>query len=271
MTHPGDNTNIHDGIEACRPGSDDLQLPEMSHVAEALAEDTALLQTYADVQGWDAKAAAAFRDVEPPAELQNRLLAALADERGTMGEMPAPATRKSPRHDDSSRRLLIGGVLAASLLMALGVGAAVWNWPSPANEEVWVATATNLHGSLSGEWETGDAPSDRPSFARLQHGVSATGWTSVHSTLDRNAVAYRLVHPRGTTATLFVFRPRQVDPRLPLAPPVEPSQRNSRLTTGVWTSDGLVYALVVDGGRQPYQSFLRSGSIAMLLCLLPLA
>ena len=272
MTDSGDNTNVYHGIESCRPGSDDLQLPEMSHVANAIAADPALEECYHDVQEWDTNVAAAFRDVPAPEGLQERLLAALAEQRLDVDEKPEPPAKTVSRRDDSSRRLWIGGALAASLLIALGVSATVWNWSTPVAVETWVATVTELHGSLPDAWKTAEAaPSDRPSFARLQRDVSVLGWMPIKSKFDSSAVAYRLEHPRGATATLFVFRPAAIDPNLPLAPPAEPSQRNSRLTTGVWTSDGLVYALVVDGGREQYQGFLRSNSVAALLRWLPLA
>jgi hypothetical protein len=88
------------------------------------------------------------------------------------------------------------------------------------------------------------------------------GWTNAEVLGDDAAVAYRYTRARGTRATLLVFQPATIDPNLPLAPPLNPSQ-SSGVTVGAWTSNGLVYALVVDGGVQQYQGFLRSSSIAM--------
>ena len=259
MTTSGDNTNVFEGIDACRPGSDDIHLPELSHVAEAIAADEELKDSYSSVQRSDSAMAEAFHDVGTPPGLQDRLLAALAEEK---------PEAKSSEKSLVSRRTLVGGALAASLLLALGVGLSIWSQPSPATLEAWVAAADVLQGELNaGVWEDMEsAPVERPATNQLHRQVNFANWKPVKHQFDRNAVAYRLVRG-GANATLFVFQPETIDSSLPLAPTIVPAKKSSQSATGVWTSNDLVYVLVVDRPGK-YEDFLNGGAIAKIFVLL---
>ena len=65
------------GIDACRPGSRDLQSPQLQAVAEHLRSDRAARETYHRLQQFDACVTEAFHDVSVPADLGHRILARL--------------------------------------------------------------------------------------------------------------------------------------------------------------------------------------------------
>ena len=266
MSAAGDKSNILEALEACRADSDDLQLPEMSHLAETLGDDDELRQRLADVQRSDAGLKNAFRDVPTPDGLQERLLAALAEAEAESEEATLTDEKPTPAHRSTSpsRRWFLVGSTAAALALAVGIGALIMNWRGPLDANTWATSAMQLQSSLSqSAWEMDKPePAQRPAFDRWQRGVTGQGWQPIDNPWDDEAVAYRLFNRGGTTATLFVFQPRSVDANLPLAPPTEPVQRTSLSTAGVWTNNGLVYVLVVNGGVQQYQSFLRPNQIA---------
>ena len=71
------DAEIRDAIESCRPGSDDLGLPEMAPLAQALSADAALRASFNRIQRLDRRIVAATRDVPVPAGLAERVLARL--------------------------------------------------------------------------------------------------------------------------------------------------------------------------------------------------
>jgi len=138
-----------------------------------------------------------------------------------------------------------------------------WYQEVPPGAEEIVAAAVQMHQGLgSATWNRGDAPpAARPGSDRLHHDLTLVGWSRVAGLGDDNAVAYRFRNRHGVTGTLLVFRPGSIDPNLPLAPPQNP-RHSSGVTAAAWRSDGLVYALVVDGRTEQYQSFVRANSMA---------
>jgi hypothetical protein len=277
MSDASNKTKLLTAIEACRPGSDDVALPEMSQLADAMSSDPEIVDRYERTQSSDAALAAAFREVELPTGLEDRLRAALesqgeiASEDQAKSDHDTPSSSKSLAPQQPSRRWMLAGGLAACALMAAGIGLTLTDWSSPAGREELASAAVDLHQQLTpDDWRFDTpAPTDRPAFDRLQRDVIAGGWAPVDVAGDSRGIAYRFTHRRGATATLFVFRPGAIDPNLPLAPPLDPARPTSRVTAGVWTNGTLVYALVVDGGIQQYQSFIRSNSVAIVTAPAP--
>ena len=88
-----DDRTLRERIDACRPGSNDLDQPEMADVARLLEKDARVRQLYLSVQRNDESLAAAFRDVSVPAGFEGRILAAMAENGGVpamYGAEPAP-------------------------------------------------------------------------------------------------------------------------------------------------------------------------------------
>ena len=69
---------FQESIDACRPGSDDLRMPEMAHLAKRVAEDPKTCGEYERAQRLDATIGKVFQDVPVPDGLSARLLASLA-------------------------------------------------------------------------------------------------------------------------------------------------------------------------------------------------
>ena len=284
MSHSPDMSKLLLGIEACRPGSDDIDAPqfaeELGDAARAIASDEQAELLYTRIQQSDTAVAKAFHDVDVPTRLQDRLLAALEADAGSedsvaTDEGDGAAERPSPKSVATPASLspligsptLIGGALAASVLVASVIGYRLWNQPSAAGLDEVVASATQLHSEVTTDQLTsvgGALPDERPASDRMRRDLNSVGWAKVAGLGDESAVAYRYRQQRGGEATLMVFRPKTIDANLPLAPPLNPAH-SSGVTVGVWTSGGLVYALVVDGGVQQYQGFIRSSSVASLI------
>ncbi|MCA9271086.1 MAG: hypothetical protein KDA41_21540, partial [Planctomycetales bacterium] len=70
--------NLPEGIEACRPGRDDLGLPELAEVRNRLQTDEDLRARFEQIQHSDEAIAAAFGRIATPDGLQQRLLERLA-------------------------------------------------------------------------------------------------------------------------------------------------------------------------------------------------
>ena len=78
-----DEPRIHEAIDACRPGGDDLQLPELQPLAARIQEDAELRERFEQLQALDRAIGREFCDVEVPDGLEERLLAKLAWEGGS--------------------------------------------------------------------------------------------------------------------------------------------------------------------------------------------
>lgn len=65
---------ILEGIEACRPGSDDLQSAELADIAREVESDPQALAAYKAVQDWDAAVSAAVEQVAVPSGLAERIV-----------------------------------------------------------------------------------------------------------------------------------------------------------------------------------------------------
>src|SRR3954452_18334797 len=71
---------IVEGIEACRPGSDDLSSPELSDIARRVDADPSVKAAYENVQAWDLVIQNGMENVAVPQQLAERLLARLQAE-----------------------------------------------------------------------------------------------------------------------------------------------------------------------------------------------
>ena len=99
------------------------------------------------------------------------------------------------------------------------------------------------------------APAGYPVDGQLRPGLP-TRWRWVGDFLGYSAVAYDLVGPDQTQATLYVLRANTTG--LPALPATEPesSAATGQCSVSAWQSAGRVYVLIVDGGRSRYQQFL---------------
>ncbi|HEY1785223.1 MAG TPA: hypothetical protein VGG30_06720 [Pirellulales bacterium] len=259
---------FHDEIDACRPGSRDLDEPEMSQLAEALAHDPQLRSRYDALQRLDARLVEAFAAVPVPAGLAARLIAGVQNNAGLL-EAPAPSTAPlvvaapapqtiplsaSPARRAIPRRRVLAA-LAASLLVATGLWAAFRGPSAPAAGEVTTEAAEWFAG-LADQWQPiAEAPAKLPLPAAIVG--NPRGWQTVSKAVARRGVVYSLAQGPKARAVLFVLSARR--PGLPAAPPLAPQSTTGGLTISAWQSQGLVYVLVVEGDERAYRRFLQPG------------
>lgn len=251
------NPSWEEALEACRPGSDDLASePELQALAAAVAAQADLEERFERLQRLDTQLAAAFQEVPVPADLADRLLAdcsaaAQAAPRPTLGKQ---AFRHGPRRLWAALGTL---ATAAAVLWAVWLGAS----GRPAlSKEALVQEAHRQFAAAVGDRSSqtlleSPAPEAYPLSSELRRGLS-TRWRWIGDFLGYSGVAYDLVGPDQTKATLYVLRGDAL--ALPTLPSSEPEQSaaTGQCSVTAWQTEGLVYVLIVDGGPHRYQQFL---------------
>ena len=218
-----------EGIESCRPGSDDLQSPELADVARAVRDDPQAQSTYARVQKSDAAIRAAMEQVPVPVGLAARIVTALAADAlatssasngaqtsrvpsGTILAGAVSAAQQVEHAEDQvvatsrpsrrawSRRdwLAIGAAMAATVVVAVGVQ----KYLDTGDDAPLDALADRWLSELGPTWhDMQQMPKGFVVPAAIT--AEATGWQAIGRT---KGVAYRLVHATAGTAQLFVVR-----------------------------------------------------------------
>jgi hypothetical protein len=259
---------IIEGIEACRPGSDDVLSAEFKDLAHCVEHDPEAQIAYQRVQKWDAAVAAAMEQVTVPAGLAERIVDRLnsADSVPTSGDVglgtvamdavamdavelhkPTPAGR---RHGSRRRRLAVVSSLAAALLVAAFVGV-LWQ---PRSSSPIEKIAEGWMQQL-GPWQSIQrAPHDFPVPSAVV--ASPTAWQRVGNVASGRGVAYQLSNARAGAAMLFVVKLSVAGS--PPAPPVSPQSTTGGKAIGYWQIGGLLYVLVVEGDERSYREFVNS-------------
>lgn len=269
---PNHEREIHEALEACRPGSDDISDPAMAFLEAELAVRPELDERYERLQRLDLKLAEAFAAVTVPPGLAERILADLSTSPSAPaatvdgGEIPrAEAQEPSPPVAAVSRQRSLrwflasaaGVVAAASLLVIVLLGT---RRVEPITKDTVFQEATALFAravTAAPEGQLLDArtePRDYP-FSRELVRFPQVRWRWVKSFLGGAGVVYDLVAPDQTRANLYVIRGRL--PGLPATPGnPERSAATGQFSVGAWENHGLLYVLVVKGGPRDYQQFL---------------
>jgi hypothetical protein len=276
-------------LDACRQDSDDLQQDEMHEFAQRAASDPALRTTLERSYRWDRAISKGLKQVDVPANLAARLLAAVsrsetnrvADE---VVSVTPPAASSAPSVPPAAVRL-IPIVTASSSpiaarsqtffrgrrLAALGLGLAV----TAAAAFVLVAFLPQAAESItpntldrqvcrwaesvkSGQWRDKDLPvKDFPLSLSLQ--LTARKWQRLSKSLSDDPVVCYDLTPRGARAVLlFVMRTSRTV-SLPNRPG-RPTLDTEMLSVGAWsdaTKQGIVYALAVEGNAERFQELIR--------------
>jgi len=249
---------IIEGLEACRPGSDDLHLPELSDVERRVELEPEARIAYERIQAWDAAVCDAMEQVPVPSGLAERILGRL-EAAAELGATPVPAlpfernaeqqqSRSSRQSGVSARRrwLAAGSLAAASLLVA----AFLSTWLKTDTDRPLESQADGWLQDLAAKWE----PVERaPRGFELPLGVTATpsGWQHIG---NPRGVAFRLSDRNAATATLFVVRLSGAG--LPMAPPAVPQSTTGGKAVAYWQKGPLVYVLVIEGNERSYRNFV---------------
>jgi len=261
---------IREGIEACRPASDDLDSPELADVARRVKDDPQARLAYDRVQEYDAAILKSIDDVSVPPGLSERILERLCAARDESANgrskdllagvvaaassareaTPDAQVSPAPRRLALSRRHLTGAALTALLACVLLV--VVINLMQEPSDLALPDLADQWQVKLDDNWQQmADAPADFALPGAVL--VKPAGWQWIDRYTTVPVVAYELVHAKAGKAMLYVARMTRNG--LPSAPPLTP-QSTSGKAVAYWQSGSHVYVLVVEHERN-YRAFVR--------------
>jgi hypothetical protein len=240
-----DDRRIVEAIDACRPGSNDLDAPELKELATRLGEDPRVAATFESLQRWDVTIGEAMDRVPVPKGLRESIAASLMAAEPQSGEVVPTVPSQAP---PSARRAWLGLAVAASVATAL---ASVWYWsrdvPVTA-EDLWMRVDAWRHQIDPSAWRSASsAPEGYPASPRVLG--RRFGW----QTVGLGVVAYDLAGPDSLPAVLLVVRARIEG--LPQRPPTSATWTQNR-SMAAWQSGRLLYVLVVDGPPARYRRLL---------------
>ncbi len=257
---------IIEGIEACRPDSDDLQAADLSDVAHRVADDPAAQAAYRHVQSWDAAIVGAMEQVSVPGGLAERILDRLqAAEANTTSLSVSvvdltpteaePTASPLPSRRQFSRKQWLTAVstMAAALLVAVYLG----GWLGRGHETSVEAIADGWLQQLGPTWQNmRKVPQGYAIPAAIT--ASPSGWQRIGQVANGRGVAYQLAHPTAGTAKLFVAPLPVKGLPMPMAPPGAPQSTTGGKAVSYWQSGSLLYVLIVDGGERSYRAFVST-------------
>jgi hypothetical protein len=282
---------LREAIDACRPGSADLALPELARLAEAAERDPEVAAELARGQRFDGLLAEALDDVPVPAGLADRLLARAAPEYLKASVQSAVASSESavaaaavslpptndeasiteatPKHRSTRRGVLwrlaaVASAALAVLVIAWVAGPLAWGPTAPR-----VVSSQDLLVEIDG-WMDPSAQGNlgwRQMTAKVPAGFSKPTsvvvpprqWRSFKTGAGDAAVAYELSSVPGSRATLFVVATEARYPVGPLPFTTVPGATGGRQIAG-WQSATHLYVLVIEQGP-PAEQYLRRPSV----------
>lgn len=270
-------------IDACRPGSDDLRLPELAGLAQAVETDSQVAEALAKAHARDIVLCDALQEVPIPSGLADRLLDAVklsaprsdvadaavpaqvaAAEVGaisTSTEEAEPSVALPTRNQRSSRRWFAASIAAVAAAAVLAIAYGTWNRAQPQSftkaqlarmAEGWydqALPAAGWAGSVSKKTLTA-YPID-PAIR-----VPARNERTMHLQGAASGVAYDLTPSGKDRAILFVLR---TPDRFDVAPIAYTTLRpTGGVAMAAWQKGELLYVLVVDErDRQRLEDFVR--------------
>lgn len=254
--------HILEGIEACRPGSDDLSSPELAEVARQVVQDNKLAIHLRGVIRFDESIQQAFDDVPLPDGLEKRLLASLDEKPDVVKTLQAPALRTSLRRRWIAATLATAACLAVVAgVVAIRLGGEPWSIAQVRHEVVrWSAMLDDT------AWQNTTPPKQLafPMEAR----VRPWRWRQLHRPSEGvgNVVVYDLSPPQSVPGalrgSLFVFRAEVAN--LSATPPIRPAITQGRLVAA-WRSGDCICVLVLDnaepGALRSYYHAWFTGSV----------
>lgn len=268
-----DRTDLRESLDACRPGSADLALPDLAEARAELERNAALRRSARRAEQFDRSVCGAMQDLAVPAGLKERLLAALAASESSPIDMSANARSVPPRGAAETQRraaMLVGSAvlaLAACLLAMLGVR---WysvgdDWAPRAIAETAVQKfAVEFDPRRSDGWTRSASRSNSfPTSRQLVHDRQPAQ-RRVSQVAGCSGAAYRLRSPQGALGTLLVLVPRATLTGFPTKPPRSPQSDTAGCAASSWRENDRLYVLVVAGGAKEYRGFLRRPSLVAL-------
>jgi hypothetical protein len=261
------------GLDACRPGSDDLGQPELRAVAEHVAADGRAQAIRVRIERIDSAVSRAMHDLPLPDGYAARQLARLheAAQEAAIGDgvgtdllpasvAPAISVGSTSR---SRRRFLVwsSGVVTAAAAIFVAVILLRPEKPLVAYD---LESSRQWHDQLAAD---GDWLPFHPNELS-QHALPSElrllphRYRDASSVVGREARAYDLSQPGRPATTLFVIP--QVDRAgVPSSPPRAPETSTLGLAVAYWQTGGYIYVVVLQSDRiEDYQQLLRTSSPA---------
>ena len=257
---------LQQAIDACRPGSPDVQSPDLDFLAVAVRTDPELRRRYERSQQFDAAVSRRFHDVPVPDDLAERVLAAVD------ASAPAPSAAESgprlrPRGGwmrgirPRTRTVVAGGMAAAAAIVVLLVTPRflgrepVLSDRLPAEVLAWgdAVTKQGWNGNLLAA-ELRERPLDRAVR------VMPRRWCQIATDYDAGTIVYDLTTPGGAAAFVFCMRSKVRNSTLGDTP-WNSSSATGGLTLGVWRRGDMVYVLMVQGGQRRYREFIEASPL----------
>jgi hypothetical protein len=270
MNDPDTKEAIKEAIDACRPGTDDASLPEMSALADSLQNDEQVRGWYDRTQRSDAAIGRVFRDIPVPEGLADRLIAGVEREAGELANESSSVIGEALKEQSdlnaaasvavpAKRRRLWRGmgicvvavaavVLVVFLLVPSG-SRGITEEELPREVSEWIGEVAE-----SNDWNSDfeEAPVQHyPPIRPIPH-----RWRVVATRYDSQATVYDVSRPGGAPAYLFCIRTKGRVVGLRDVPPWDPQWTTGGVAIGAWQGTGIVYVLAVKGREEDYQSYI---------------
>jgi hypothetical protein len=256
-------------IDACRPGSDDLHLPELAELKAAAASSGEVAAELDRAQRFDQNVTSALYDVPVPAGLLDRLLVsaaspvALAGVEQAIEEGPAAAPADAPQAASAvtsgTRRAWLWRVGSIALAAAAALAIAVF----VSNRSPREVTAEQLAADIA-DWyfEASSAPTAEWSTVKSPQQVNiewyvpsrhALPWRNFKTAAGESGIVYQVA---GKQVLLFVI---DTNAKYPVGG--SPTDRRLSTTGGItamaWQPPGKLYVVVAKDAGQPIESFVK--------------
>lgn len=286
MTTNPDRQNVRELMDACRAHSDDLQLPELSALADAVRSDPTLDSQLKKGHRIDELIGQALREAGVPDGLEERLLAALANgeprsemldpaldaELAEIGECAEIAERAEIGGADTSVRAVVPTPRSSrwrywsliSVAAAITLLAICWSQFSQeptfaSQDDVASHTAEWLAGLSETKWSRDASPASHPLPGRLA--VNTFSWQIVPVKGSSLSVVCYDVSATPSEKQYFFVCNNAHAATLPKSPPHDPaliSTLPDPWSVGGWTCErpGFVYVLAIRGDQKRYQDVI---------------
>jgi hypothetical protein len=246
------------GLDACRPGSEDLRQPELRDAAARVAGDPHAEEIRVRLVRIDAAVMRAMHATAAPEGLDDRLISGLeeAARESAIGDLAGADVSNRPtvtlavnRDSPISRRRWLawsaGLATAAAAIMAVVLLSSDKDLTSDD-----LLAADQWHEALadSDAWRIlrPDELSEHPLPSELRR--LPARYRDATDTIGRQAFAYDLSLPGGPRATLFVIgQSRQID--APASAPSRPQSNTQGYSIAYWQRGETIYLVAVESDR----------------------
>lgn len=255
-------------LDACRPGSTDLDLPELAPLRASLAQDALLAEQFERIVQFDRRIAAALGDVRVPADLAERILARLqvpTERSKEPAVSPACLLAAQTAERRLDRRRLWQWLAAAAVVPLAGWLGWRW-WPRSSRSVPPHEIVASLESWLKLVGTPGGAgwrpPQSLPpgSLPPAVHALPQA-WKPFRTGQGWSGLAIELALPGQPRATLLVVRgPARFEvPARPYALLATSMDR----AAAAWASQGTLFVLVVEqGGKARLDQLIRPSPLA---------